>query len=90
MQRKVRLAILECDTPLPQTKEQYGGYGGVFKALLNNGARNAGFGSAEEVLNISTHQIEDNPDDYPSLDEVDALLLTGSSKSEGTAIYARR
>lgn len=81
MRQRIRLAILECDTPLPETGKQYGGYGGVFKALLDAGAKAEGFSGADEILDISTHQIEANPDDYPDVNSVDALLLTGSSES---------
>lgn len=80
MRQRIRLAILECDTPLPNTRKQYGGYGGVFKSLLNKGAKAEGYGDAASILDISTHQIEkEQPDTYPDLDSVDALLLTGSS-----------
>ncbi|KAK5078164.1 hypothetical protein LTR51_000350 [Lithohypha guttulata] len=78
MKARTRLAILECDTPLPGTAAQYGGYGGVFKALLNAGAKAEGHTSAEDILDISTHQIESDLDNYPSIADVDALLLTGS------------
>lgn len=80
MKAKTRLAILECDTPLPNTREKYGGYGGVFKSLLNNGAKAEGFASVEDVLDISMHQIESDPDCYPNINNVDALLMTGSSE----------
>lgn len=79
MRQRTRLAILECDTPLPETKKQYAGYGGVFKSLLNKGAKAEGYGDVAEVLDISTHQIELDSDNYPDIDSVDALLLTGSS-----------
>lgn len=81
MRQRIRLAILECDTPLPNTREEYGGYGGVFKALLDSGAKAEGFSGAEEILDISTYQIEANPDDYPDINGLDALLMTGSSES---------
>lgn len=81
MRQRTRLAILECDTPLPETGKQYGGYGDVFKALLNASAKAEGFGGVDEILGISMHQIEADPDDYPELNDVDALLLTGSSES---------
>ncbi|EEY15190.1 GMP synthase [Verticillium alfalfae VaMs.102] len=34
----IRLAILEADTPLPETQATYKGYGGVFTALLRTAA----------------------------------------------------
>ena len=79
MRSRLRLAILECDTPLPQTGKQYGGYGGVFKALLTSGAKAEGFATLDEAFEVTTHQIVDEPDSYPNIDNVDAFLLTGSS-----------
>lgn len=87
MKNRPRLAILECDTPLPAIAKQYGGgYGGVFKALLNSGARAEGFGQAEDALDISVYHVEDNTEDYPKLDDIDALLLTGSRKAENISV----
>lgn len=80
MRTRTRLAILECDTPLPNINAQYGGYGGVFKALLKAGAKAEGYVDAEEILDISVHNVENYPEEYPDLTSVDALLLTGSSK----------
>jgi len=78
MHQKVRLAILECDTPLPNTKEKYGGYGGVFKSLLSAGAKAEGL-KLDDVLDVTMYQIEDDPESYPDLKDIDAVLLTGSS-----------
>lgn len=80
MRQRLRLAILECDTPLPNTAERYGGgYGGVFKALLNSASKAEGHGDVDDILDISMYQIEKEGATYPDLDKVDALLLTGSS-----------
>lgn len=82
MRQRLRLAILECDTPLPNTASNYGGgYGGVFKALLNSASKAEGHGDADNILDISTYQIEKEGATYPDLEKVDALLLTGSSMS---------
>ena len=75
----LRIAILEADTPLPNTKKQYGGYGGVFEALLKRGARalsqqsvNGGRGlDPDRDLRISKCHVEG--DDVSSL----FLLLLG-------------
>ncbi|KAI9709600.1 MAG: hypothetical protein M1828_002408 [Chrysothrix sp. TS-e1954] len=79
MKPPLRIAILECDTPLDQTREKYGGYGGVFKALLHAGANALGDErvSAEGGLDISTWDVV-NKQDYPDHDEIDAILITGS------------
>lgn len=78
MQKKIRLAILECDTPLPNTAKQYGGYGGVFKSLLSAGARAEGL-VPEDAIDFSIYQVVEEPEKYPEIDSIDAILLTGSS-----------
>jgi len=73
----LRIAILEADTPIGQTKERYGGYGGVFKALLEAGAKRIGLPLNRLVLSNYdvVHKLE-----YPALDDIDAILITGSSR----------
>lgn len=73
----IRLAVLECDTPLPNTKARYQGYGGVFEHLLRSGAKSLGRPSQEDLV-ITKHQIEADPENYPDLDNIDAILITGS------------
>ncbi|KAG4427341.1 hypothetical protein IFR05_017175 [Cadophora sp. M221] len=75
----LRIAILECDTPLENTKAKYGGYGGVFTALLKAGAdalNHPGL-SSSSGLDLSTWDVV-TAQSYPSLDDIDAILLTGS------------
>lgn len=81
MREKIRLAILECDTPITSVVERYHGYGGVFKALFDAGVKQDGHSSAEEVIDFSVYQVVENPGVYPDLHNVDGVLLTGSSKS---------
>ena len=38
MSPPLRIAVLECDTPIGNTKAKYGGYGNLFKELLAKGA----------------------------------------------------
>ncbi|MCJ1404176.1 hypothetical protein MMC11_007401 [Xylographa trunciseda] len=71
----LRIAILECDTPLTNTRTKYGGYGGVFTTLLNAGSKSIGLDRHE--LDISTWEVVDKQE-YPSLEDVDAVLITGS------------
>lgn len=79
MHPPLRIAILECDTPIGRTKEKYGGYGNLFKELLSNGAKRlAEKGDGEPELDITTYDVV-NQEVYPKLDNVDAVLLTGSS-----------
>ena len=102
MKPTVRLAMLEADTPLPNTKAQYGGYGGVFTAMLRSGAidlgrpdllpssrsssRSASSADAsshedEGGLQIKSYQIEIDPENYPKMEDIDAILITGSRTS---------
>lgn len=74
----LRIAVLECDTPLPGTKARFQGYGGVFEHLLRTGAKALGRPAQEDLI-ITKHQIESNPENYPDLDDIDAILITGSS-----------
>jgi len=72
----IRLAILEADTPLPQTRAKYSSYGGVFESLFAQAAAPA---PLDSVLSISYHHIVGpSAGPYPSLDDVDAILITGS------------
>lgn len=77
--RPIRLAILEADQPLPNTLKTYGGYGGVFKRLLRRSGECLNL-TPEKTLEISTYPIwEEN--NYPNIDEIDAILITGSKFS---------
>jgi hypothetical protein len=72
----LRLAILEADTPVPAANEKYGGYFGVFKHLFSRAVSPA---HLESELTLTGHDVVHNPDSaYPSLDDVDAILITGS------------
>lgn len=80
----IRLAILEADTPLPQTAAQYQTYGGVFTSLF---ARAVSPDPVTSALTITAHDVVSNPTaspeppHYPDLEAVDAVLVTGSRHS---------
>lgn len=78
----LRIAVLECDTPLPETKKRFHGYGGVFEFLLRAGAKSLGRPDLdpEIELDISCWQVELEPEKYPDPATVDAILITGSSE----------
>ena len=73
----IRVAVLECDTPLPNTKARFQGYGDIFEYLLRAGAKSLGRPAQEDLI-ITKHQIEVDPGNYPDLDDIDAILITGS------------
>ena len=80
MQPPLRIAVLECDEPIGHTKEKYGGYGNLFKELLENGVRRYPDLYTEKApeLEVSKFDVV-NTEHYPRLEDVDAILLTGSS-----------
>ena len=79
MKPPIRLAVLECDTPLPNTKAKYARYGGVFEALIKAGAEELGQPDSATGFQISKWQIELHPETYPDLKDIDAILITGAS-----------
>lgn len=77
----LRIAVLECDTPVPKANAKYHGYAGVFTSLLRKSARALNEPDKldpESGLEISRFDIV-NGTEYPKLEDVDAILLTGSS-----------
>ncbi|KAG9956698.1 hypothetical protein KCU61_g9633, partial [Aureobasidium melanogenum] len=66
-----RIAILECDAPLPDVAAKYGSYGDIFQSLLTRGD------SESNDLEISKWDVV-NEMEYPDLTNVDAVLLSGS------------
>ena len=82
MKPPLRIAVLECDTPLDQTRAKYGGYGGVFKVLLETGADaldQPELISSQHGLELSFWNVERDRI-FPSLEALDAILLTGSRR----------
>jgi GMP synthase-like glutamine amidotransferase len=77
MSSPLRIAILECDTPVPEVHKRYNGYGGVFSTLLKSSAKTLHL-DPETDLEITAFNIVDD-DKYPKLEDVDAILLSGSS-----------
>ena len=77
MTRTLRVAVLECDTPIAPVLEKLGSYGDIFDRLLKRGLQAAGHSTAE--IQVSKWHVVGNPV-YPDPNEVDAFLLTGSSK----------
>lgn len=82
MKPPLRIAVLECDTPLPQTHEKYGGYGAVFKILLEKGVDALGQPdviTSRRGLDITYYDVV-TKQEYPKPEAIDAVLLSGSSK----------
>lgn len=77
MRPPLRIAILECDEPIGNTKERYGGYRGVFAALLESSAAELAKSGTPVELDISAYDVV-KTEMYPTLNDIDAVLLTGS------------
>lgn len=73
----LRIAILECDTPLPGTVFKYGGYGGVFTSLLHSATSLTSPPLSPSDLDLSVFDVV-NAQAYPNLDDIDAILISGS------------
>ncbi|KAH3332045.1 hypothetical protein KXW13_004033 [Aspergillus fumigatus] len=81
MPSPLRIAVLECDAPPADSNARYGGYHGVFSLLLKESARALGQPDRldpETGLDISRWDVV-YAQDYPRLEDVDAILLTGSN-----------
>lgn len=88
----IRIAILEADTPLEQTRRMLGSYGGVFTSLLHKAADSSKI--PRERLHITGWDVVSEPDGgvedvggqyrwirtrgYPKIENIDAILVTGS------------
>lgn len=73
----IRLAILECDTPVDTVKERYGSYGDIFERHLQAAAIR--LNCKADSLIVSKWDVV-NGRAYPEPDDIDAVLLTGSRK----------
>ncbi|KAA8652454.1 hypothetical protein EYZ11_005080 [Aspergillus tanneri] len=80
MRPPLRIAVLECDTPPDKINTKYGGYVGVFTSLLHESTkalRQSDRLDPESGLDITGWDVV-TAQEYPKLEDVDALLLTGS------------
>lgn len=74
----VRLAILECDTPIPVVKDRHGTYGDCFDRLLQLSIDSPTW--IGPGLDFKSTKWDVVNFEYPRLSEVDVILLTGSRK----------
>jgi len=82
MKLPLRIAILECDTPMEKTKAKFGRYGRVHQQMLERAADQLGHPglSAKEGLDVTMYNVE-LEEVYPELDAIDAIHITGSRHS---------
>jgi len=77
MKTPLRIAVLECDTPPADIVAKYGRYGRIFKTLLEAAAEGLGL-SPEQDLELSAYDVV-TAQEYPDLEKIDAVLISGSS-----------
>ena len=79
MKLPLRIAILEADTPPDEVVAKHGKYGKVFRTLLEAAADTLdrpGFSKSD--LELSAYDVV-TEQKYPELDDIDAVLISGSS-----------
>ena len=74
---RLRVAVLECDSPLPAIRERYGNYGDIFQNLLERGKSKESLGDKPGMV-VSKWDVA-GQQAYPRLEDVDAILLTEAS-----------
>lgn len=72
----IRVAVLECDSLISWISTKYGGYCGLYTALLEAGAKD--LQGPKDELKITRWNVLDKRE-YPELKDIDAILVSGSS-----------
>ena len=76
MSRTLRIAVLECDTPIPPVVAEFGNYGDIFERLLKKAVQTSNNSNVD--VEVGKWHVVDNPV-FPNPNDYDAFLLTGSS-----------
>lgn len=81
MPSPLRIAVLACDTPLDGIKARFGSYGGMFDVLFQKSVEAL---NRPDLIDPKTGvEVKKwdvvNGDQYPKLEDIDAVLITGSS-----------
>lgn len=78
MESPLRVAVLECDVTIGKLSE---GYGAIFQRLFESAAKllaDTETGKPPQ-LQFTKYNVVEDPERYPDLSAVDAVLLSGSS-----------
>ncbi|GKZ50589.1 hypothetical protein AbraIFM66951_003851 [Aspergillus brasiliensis] len=79
MSQSLRIAVLECDTPIDPIKSEYGPYGDIFESHLKEGLGRINTNVSLQLTKINVVQPFA---EYPKPEAFDAVLLTGSIDAE--------
>ena len=74
----IRVAILDCDPLVPAIRAKYHDYGGVVTHFLKAGCTRLNLSSG--LHEFSVWKVTKEGFQYPSLETVDSLIITGSSE----------
>ncbi|EXJ86960.1 hypothetical protein A1O3_03914 [Capronia epimyces CBS 606.96] len=77
MASKLRIAVLECDTPIDTVRNQYGTYGDIFEAFFQRGVGALKDSGHAVDLEVSKWDVVE-AQQYPDMDTVHGILITGS------------
>jgi hypothetical protein len=82
MSTHLHIALLECDELSGKLKERYGSITSLYKTFLEAAASKLEESEIIERpdLYVSSYDVVDKQD-YPDLEKIDAIFLTGSRKS---------
>ncbi|KAL1864989.1 hypothetical protein VTK73DRAFT_5539 [Phialemonium thermophilum] len=72
-----RIAVLECDTPIDVIRAHHGTYGNIIKRLMEASLQESPAAGADIEPVFSSWDVVEARQ-YPEVDEVDALFLSGS------------
>ena len=84
MKPPLRTAILECETLPSDVVDKFGKYGKIFKTLFNASADalpQPDLIFSKKGLELSSFDVV-NDTKYPGLEDVDVVLISGSSESK--------
>lgn len=85
MSRSLRIAVLECDTPIDWVKTHYGTYGDRFATLMETTLPRCSDGKLQ--LSATVAKYDAVGERYPALHDLDGILITGSSSLHKKAVY---
>lgn len=78
MTQLLRVAVLECDTPVDPILTKYGTYGDIFENHLKEGLQKI---ETPVKLQLTKTNVVLPFAEYPKPEDFDVVLLTGSSKA---------
>lgn len=84
MKTPLRIAILQCDTPPPDVVAEYGKYDRIFTTLLEAAAEGLGLSPKQDLV-LSAFDVV-SAQEYPDLENIDAVLISGSSRLRCTKL----